>query len=114
VRFQDAKLLRSYKEATVCAWCGRGQQRGCIVAHHIITRGAGGSDIPENLIGLDAFCHLRMEVMPQEVQIAFQAWLLGIDAGHLTEFLWVVRRLDKSATLADVEQLRLEILGRAA
>lgn len=52
-RIVDKKLLESYREMP-CAVCFR---YGDVVAHHITTKGAGGDDVPNNLMPLCAFHH---------------------------------------------------------
>lgn len=49
-RVKDRKLLDSY-QGSPCNICGKTEGT---VAHHLKTKGAGGDDLPENLI---AVCH---------------------------------------------------------
>ncbi len=52
-RIVDKKLLKEMAQVP-CEVCG-GQWS--VVAHHITTKGAGGHDLPENLISLCVLCH---------------------------------------------------------
>ena len=60
MRLKDPELLAFFRATIRCEWCGVPL---CHPAHphHIISRGAGGPDIPENLIALggpwDCNCH---------------------------------------------------------
>lgn len=54
-RIENRKLLDSYHNSA-CVACGETQGTH---AHHVRTKGAGGDDVPENLIAL-CFFHHRM------------------------------------------------------
>jgi len=61
-----------------CEWCGAtcsGNE-----PHHIITRGAGGPDIPENLVQLCPICHRKAHAgaIPRDRLFAVVARRLGI------------------------------------
>jgi hypothetical protein len=55
VKDQDAiEYVRTQRDGPICLW-GIFKKDGCMGAisiHHIVTRGAGGSDVLENLISL--------------------------------------------------------------
>ncbi len=44
------------RDGYLCALCGSGQY---LQIHHVIPRGEGGSDFPENLITLCSKCHAQ-------------------------------------------------------
>ena len=52
-RIVDKKLLKEMANVP-CEVCG---SRWAVVAHHVTTKGAGGHDLPENLISLCTTCH---------------------------------------------------------
>ncbi len=51
MRLRSEATLDEFRQATRCEWCGRPTPDGCD-PHHVMTRGAGGSDIRINLIAL--------------------------------------------------------------
>ena len=55
-RIKDEKLLKEYRKGH-CELCGNPYR---LEVHHIISKGAGGDDVPENLITLCAFCHFKV------------------------------------------------------
>lgn len=55
IRIKDAQALVSARKP-YCQYCGK--VGGCQV-HHIITKGAGGHDTPDNLISLCISCHAK-------------------------------------------------------
>jgi len=55
-RIKDLELLAEYQKMN-CAACGTWWQ---VSGHHIRTRGAGGDDVPENLIPLCINCHTEI------------------------------------------------------
>ena len=52
-RIRDPKAIEQARKE-YCQYCGLGGQ---VHVHHIKSRGAGGDDIPENLISLCPSCH---------------------------------------------------------
>jgi len=54
------KTKRNYKAIHACRkdYCERCGRPADIEPHHVFTRGAGGQDIPENLIQLCTACHI--------------------------------------------------------
>ena len=52
-RIVDKKLINEMR-LPYCELCG---SSWCIEVHHIVSRGAGGHDVPENLISLCLKCH---------------------------------------------------------
>lgn len=58
VRIQNKELLESYRNRP-CVACNR---RGA-EAHHVTTRGAGGDDVPENLIALCRIHHTEIHAI---------------------------------------------------
>jgi len=54
-----SRLVRERDNWTccVCGWQAVGRDRYFIHAHHIVARGRGGSDTPDNLISLCLECH---------------------------------------------------------
>ena len=51
---KDPELLKRKRSATRCEWCGKVRP---IDIHHLLSRGAGGSDVDENLASLCRVCH---------------------------------------------------------
>ncbi len=58
-RIEDIRLLETYHDME-CAACGDWQN---VSGHHIKSRGAGGHDIPENLIPLCIRCHTEIHMI---------------------------------------------------
>lgn len=54
VRVRDAKLLAA-TERRWCFWCGRYDRP--VHAAHLKSRGAGGGDTKQNVVGLCDVCH---------------------------------------------------------
>ena len=55
MKFKISKEIRKYvKEHPFCEACGKPVYG---LPHHIVTRGAGGTDRPENLLSLCSACH---------------------------------------------------------
>lgn len=55
-RLRNLKLIKELKEHS-CVTCFK---KGPNDVHHITTRGAGGDDIPSNLITLCRQCHIKL------------------------------------------------------
>ena len=53
---KDPELLKRKRSATRCEWCGRPTPNGAD-PHHLLSRGAAGSDVEENLASLCRVCH---------------------------------------------------------
>lgn len=56
MRIKDEKLLAEMRASPECQFCHRPTPTGCDPAH-ILSRGAGGSDIRSNVIALCWWCH---------------------------------------------------------
>jgi hypothetical protein len=74
-RKKDRKLLDSFKDQR-CLVCGR---RGA-VAHHVKSKGSGGSDEPWNLMSLDLIHHNEVH----------SAGLTAFAAKYRTVHLWLL------------------------
>jgi len=72
-----------------CRVCGRG---GSNQVHHILPRGAGGSDDPSNLITLCGRCHMLVSPVPDSV--VSKVWNIPIDKVW-EERAAVLKALDK-------------------
>ncbi|MYC64660.1 MAG: HNH endonuclease [Caldilineaceae bacterium SB0661_bin_34] len=44
---------------SACGWKAVGRDRYYLHAHHVVVRGRGGSDTPDNLVSLCLECHAR-------------------------------------------------------
>jgi hypothetical protein len=56
VRIKDEAALQRARERRRCEHCG-GKPTLLLHPHHIRSRGAGGDDVDENLLGLCSGCH---------------------------------------------------------
>ena len=74
--FRDALLQRDGR----CLLCGCWLDESTINPHHITTRGAGGSDQPENGIALCLPCHVS--VHNGHITPATLRWLLVLNYGY--------------------------------
>ena len=62
--------------------------------HHVITRGAGGPDLPENLIQFCTKCHRMAHDgnIPRSLQFAIVARREGVEVEELVETINRIRR----------------------
>lgn len=61
MKISNDELLQTFREKTVCEWCGVRVMTGLDPAH-VFARGRGDAfrmDIPENLAGLCRICHSK-------------------------------------------------------
>lgn len=94
-RLTDESLLESFRMLSHCEMCGHLRMVDMkLDPHHLISRGAGGPDITENLLGVCRFCHNRMHngTIPNRAVLCVIACRLGKTPEEVQQRVWEVMR----------------------
>ena len=93
MRIVNEDILEVFRQAPECEWCGKENRTG-LDPHHVLTRGAGGPDVAENLVALCRRCHQDAHngrVKPSEL-LAVAAKRCRMTVAEVEKKLWRLRR----------------------
>ena len=102
-RLIDQAVLDQARGFDRCEVCGRAMPRGVRAEPHhaVLSRGAGGPDIPENIIACDRECHRAIEagVIPKHAILALIACRHGLTIDELQQRVWRLARESHKANI---------------
>lgn len=120
MKWPDHDLIASYRTIGPCSWCGR---RVMLCAAHVFSKGAGGPDIPCNLVALGAdavlgcTCHHDSHLGQRPIHadlLAIAASQNDCSQDDIESVVWFVRRLPKGTTLERIaERIEAELTPTA-
>lgn len=117
MKITNKAALRPFRLPGPCEWCGRPCQWR--EPAHVQSRGAGGSDIEINLVGLGGFfqcgCHRLSHDGHRPLRIDLEAVVaarLGIFQDQVRAVVELVWRTPKECSADELDAMVADLLGR--
>ena len=111
---KSEKVLDRFRGPGRCLGCGKPCEAR--EPHHILSRGAGGSDVSWNLCGLERACHDLAHSDPSFKDQLFVRVALreGVNMNVIEEARSFILRLPKGTSLANIDILMRELSPAAS